>query len=184
MDDNYTLEFCYTSPMSAPAYLPHQLTENVKILQKACLVHNGEVLLLRRPLDDASRPGCWDCPGGNSEWPVSVTEPTANLHQQDIAREVQEETGLDLDPSRFDLDSLAYIETFFEPHRQVFTVLFGWWVPMPDTFDRTTVRLSDEHTELAWTTFAQAQTFDFGGERGSFMNRILAGAAHRSGLPD
>lgn len=152
---------------------PHQLTPNVKLLQKVVLEHDGLVLILRRDANSFSRPDCWDFPGGNSEWPTDIVEPTSNLHQRDAAREVLEETGIHLVPAEFSQENLVYLETFFDPNKQIFTVLFGWHIPLPRNFDRNSIRLSHEHTEFSWIKPEEAQTFDFGGKKGEFLQRIL-----------
>lgn len=154
----------------------HQLTNNVKLLQKCLLVHNGELFLVQREPNSTSRPNCWDFPGGNSEWPTDIAEPTVNLHQQDIAREIQEEAGLTLDPEIFTLDHLILFETFFDPEKQMFTVLTGWRIDLPTDFDRTTIHLSEEHVDHTWATPSHALNFDFGGPRGRFMQRMIQGA--------
>lgn len=152
---------------------PHQLTPNVKLLQKIVLERDGKILLLRRDANSFSRPNCWDFPGGNSEWPAEVIEPTSNLHQRDASREVYEETGIHIDPSEFSRGNLVYVETFFDPNKQVFTVLFGWRVSARTDI----IKLSEEHTEYVWITPSEAQSFDFGGKKGEFLLRILQSRA-------
>lgn len=152
---------------------PHQLTPNVKLLQKVVLQHRGRVLLLKRDAASFSRPLVWDFPGGNSEWPSEIVEPTANLHQRDAAREVFEETGIHVNPAEFKQDALVYLETFFSPDRQIFTVLLGWRIKLLDDFEPEQVRLSEEHVEFAWLPLKEALDQDFGGSRGEFLRRIL-----------
>lgn len=159
-----------------PALAPHQLTANVKLLQKAVLIHQGEVLLLQRVADDQSRPNCWDTPGGNSEWPDFADQPLDNPHLADICREIAEESSLQIDPKTLTHEALVYHETYYEPAREIFTVLFGWRISLPDSFDRARVQLSHEHQNFAWVTPEQAQTYDFGGPKGDFMKKILAAA--------
>lgn len=88
-------------------FFQHQLTENVKLLQKAVIIRQSgsaiEALLLQRSETAASRPNCWDLPGGNSEWPVLGQSSIANLHLGDIKREILEETSLQVDEQNFDL---------------------------------------------------------------------------------
>lgn len=154
----------------------HQLTENVKLLQKAVLLHRGEVLLLQRSSAEQSRPNCWDTPGGNSEWPTGHTQNVSNPHFVDICREIQEETGIAINPQSLAHTQVVYHETFYEPEREVFTVLFGWKIVLPEDFDRNQVRVSTEHRDFMWATPDMAQEQDFGGVRGAFMNRILSTA--------
>jgi 8-oxo-dGTP pyrophosphatase MutT (NUDIX family) len=159
-----------------PPIAPHQLTTNVKLLQKAVLIHRGEVLLLQREPNDQSRPNCWDTPGGNSEWPEQTAQPQSNPHLADICREIEEESSIVLDPATLNHDSLVYHETYYEPAREIFTVLFGWRIELPDEFNRSQVDISEEHQGAQWVTPQQAQDFDFGGPKGEFMKKIIAAA--------
>lgn len=154
----------------------HQLTNNVKLLQKAVLIHNGRFLIVKRDANSKSRPECWDLPGGNSEWPESSNENMANMHQKDIAREIKEETGLTVFDQHFTLDNLTLFRTFFEAEKQVYTVITGWKVEMPSDFERSQVVLSDEHTEHKWITFEELVDYDFGGKKGEFIKDIIRGA--------
>jgi 8-oxo-dGTP pyrophosphatase MutT (NUDIX family) len=154
----------------------HQLTSNVKLLQKVVVQHQDKILLLQREPQSLSRPNYWDVPGGNSEWPTGLTEPTSNLHQADAAREVQEESGITIDPTEFTLDKLVYFETFFHPQKQVFTILCGWKIRLPNNFDPASVVISDEHSRYQWLNYTEALQQDFGGPVGSFMNRIISAA--------
>lgn len=143
----------------SPSRLQHRLTQDVKLLQKAVIVHQGAVLLLQRDALAASRPLLWDLPGGNSEWPDTSREGT-NLHQQDIAREILEETGITIVPEHFSLDALVYFQTYFL--EDVFSIIVGWQVELPTDFDRDAIRLSEEHTTHKWVPFDEASTYDFG----------------------
>jgi 8-oxo-dGTP pyrophosphatase MutT (NUDIX family) len=159
-----------------PPTVAHQLTENVKLLQKAVLIHQGEVLLLKRDMNDTSRPNCWDTPGGNSEWPESSVDPQNNLHLKDICREIQEEAAITISPDSLTHQNLVYHETYYEPAREVFTVLFGWRILLPVDFDRASVQISHEHQAAEWVTPEKALNYDFGGPKGDFMKKILAAA--------
>lgn len=142
------------------AQTPHQLTPDVKILQKVVMVYKGRVLLLQRDPRSKKRPEKWDLPGGNSEWPTQEQEGSTGLHQADVAREVKEETGITVTASHFTLDKMVYFDTtFFD---DVFTVLTGWMVELPHDFDTTSVQLSDEHSEYEWVLFDDARNYDFG----------------------
>lgn len=144
--------------MVVPA--PHQLTPDVKLLQKAVLVHKGRVLLLQRDPSSKSRPEKWDLPGGNSEWPTEEKLGSRGLHQDDVAREIKEETGITVIPGHFTLNKMVYFDTtFFD---DVFTVLTGWMVELPHDFDPEQVVLSEEHTTYEWVAFDDAREYDFG----------------------
>lgn len=152
-------------------HAPHQLTSNVKLLQKVVLSWNGQVLMLQRDGGSISRPLCWDLPGGNSEWPQNITTPTSDLHKLDAAREIQEETGLVVEASEFSQDKLAYLETFFDPQAQIFTVLLGWKIELKNA--PQAVQLSEEHADSRWVSIDDALKLDFGGQKGSFLAKIL-----------
>ncbi|MCB9801061.1 MAG: NUDIX domain-containing protein [Pseudomonadales bacterium] len=141
------------------ARAPHQLTEDVKLLQKVVIVHKGKVLLLQRDPDSATRPEKWDLPGGNSEWPAEEKLGSRGLHQEDVAREIKEETGITVLPGHFTLDKMVYFDTTF--FNDVFTVLTGWMVELPHDFDTDLVVLSEEHTTYEWAEFDDAREYDF-----------------------
>ncbi len=156
--------------------LKHQLTANVKLLQKAALIRQqagqAQVLLLRRSSDALSRPDCWDLPGGNSEWPASEQPSAADLHLADIAREIAEETGLQVAPAAFTLDQLTHFSTFFDADRQIYTVIAGWLVDFADT-NQAPVQISPEHQDFAWVTAAELSAYDFGGDKGAFVVEMI-----------
>ena len=158
--------------MNSPQFYKHQLTENVKLLQKAAIIRNNngqrEVLILQRTADSTSRPNCWDLPGGNSNWPKDLDSSAANLHQADITREIEEETSLKTDPKNFTLDNLAHFSTYFEQSKQIFTVICGWKLAASAT-DGAEVQLSDEHQAFEWVTAEDLSNYDFGGDKGKFV---------------
>lgn len=151
----------------------HQLTQNVKILQKAVLIHNGRFLILQREADAKSRPLCWDLPGGNSEWPEKTTENQENLHQEDVAREIKEETGVTVFAEHFTLENMTFFRTFYDVENDVYSIITGWKVDLPSDFDRDQVILSDEHIDQKWVTFDELDEYDFGGRRGEFVKDII-----------
>lgn len=150
----------------------HQLTENVKLLQKAAIIRQSdsglEVLLLQRSENALSRPNCWDLPGGNSEWPEQSQISAANLHVRDIKREIQEETALEVPESAFDLNKLVHFSTYFDSEKQVFTVICGWLVIFSSP-NQTEIQISSEHQNYIWASPANLANYDFGGDSGSFV---------------
>lgn len=140
--------------------LAHQLTVNCKLLQKAVLIHDKSFLLLKRQPEAATRPNCWDLPGGNSEWPDHLTEFTRSLHREDLVREILEETGITIDPEAVFQRDLVYFDTTFEPDKNIYGVLCGWRQNLNST--RPNITLSAEHTEYVWTTPDHLKEFDFG----------------------
>lgn len=154
------------------AKLSHQLTENVKLLQKTVLIHNGEALLLKRSSDSKSRPEKWDLPGGNSEWP-DQNQSGFGLHQLDIAREIIEETAVTVNKEKFTLENLVYFDTFFDQNKQIYSIICGWKYFLPDDFDRLQIKISTEHIEANWANSNNLSQFDFGGEHGEFVKQMI-----------
>jgi 8-oxo-dGTP pyrophosphatase MutT (NUDIX family) len=152
--------------------LQHQLTENVKLLQKVAIIRlnnsEPEVLLLQRSVNALSRPSCWDLPGGNSEWPSSAQISAANLHLSDISREILEETSLSVSENNFDLDKMVHFSTYFDNGKQIFTVICGWMVDFSLT-NQSEIQISDEHQNYIWASQANLANYDFGGENGAFV---------------
>jgi 8-oxo-dGTP pyrophosphatase MutT (NUDIX family) len=157
-------------------FLPHQLTSNVKLLQKAAIIRHqdgeAQVLLLKRSQDALSRPNCWDLPGGNSEWPAEDQGSAANLHLADLAREVQEETALQIEQSDLTLTKLTHFSTFFDADKQMFTVIAGWMIDFAKTAQNQ-IQISTEHQDFAWVSAADLVQYDFGGEKGRFVVNII-----------
>lgn len=152
----------------------HQLTDSVKLLQKVVLLADDRVLLLKRSPDAKTRPGCWDLPGGNVEWPKSKTD-VASGHVQELVREVREETGLQLDEPTLASLSICLAETYFEANQQRYTVILGWALFSP-VLSEQKITLSDEHTESAWVPLTEAVEYDFGfaGGTDGFITKLLA----------
>lgn len=150
----------------------HQLTENVKLLQKAAIIRqNGEtpeVLLLQRSADAQSRPGAWDLPGGNSEWPHPEQNSVSNLHLDDISREISEETSLSVLQNAFALSQLIHFSTYFDSEKQVFTIICGWLIDFSST-NQVEIVISSEHQNYIWASQANLANYDFGGDSGSFV---------------
>jgi 8-oxo-dGTP pyrophosphatase MutT (NUDIX family) len=157
--------------------IKHQLTENVKLLHKVALVANDKVLILKRAEDATSRPGKWDLPGGNCEWPNSLNSNQINPHQVDISREIKEETGIEIAPVEFDITKLAYFATYFEYERQLYSVNCGWIVSLGKEFANHNhlppVSISSEHVDYKWITLDQLDQYDFGGPERDYETAII-----------
>lgn len=151
---------------------PHQLTENVKLLHKIAIIAGGEVLLLKRAMDSTNRPGCWDLPGGNSEWP-ETTISGFNLHAHDVVREIKEETHILADSTSINQTALIYFSTYFDANKQIYTVICGWKLTLDN---QPQVILSHEHSEYIWAEVAHLDSFDFGGAKGEFIKNIITNA--------
>ncbi len=159
--------------MSANLKVPHQLTHNVKLLHKVALVVEDEVLILKRSPQAKSRPGKWDLAGGNSEWPHHLSQAELNPHQLDVAREIKEETGIEVDPAWFSFDNLVYFATYFSPKKEIFSVNCGWQVTDLTAEAKQRVTISAEHTDYAWITLDQLDQYDFGGSDRDYETKII-----------
>lgn len=159
--------------------IPHQLTQNVKLLHKAAVVMDGKVLILKRSADSKSRPEKWDLPGGNSEWPAQTSDFAKNLHQADIAREIQEETGLLVDPQVFTVENLVYFATYFNPEKQLYSVNCGWQVLDAVKTSLESVKLSSEHTQFQWIHLSELNDYDFGPQDRDFEIETIRQALTR-----
>lgn len=154
---------------------PHQLTKDVKLLQKVALKHGDKILILKRDENTHSRPLAWDLPGGNVEWPETL-ENKGSFHQEDATREVLEESGVEVSLDQFITENLVYFSTFFEAQKQVFSVIVGWKVDLPEDFDEESIKLSIEHINYEWITKDQLDNFDFGGSKGEFVKQMIKAA--------
>lgn len=161
--------------------LAHQLTRQVKLLHKAVIINQDQVLILKRVAEVKSRPNCWDLPGGNSEWPASNTVSQFNLHQLDIKREIQEETGFLADQRIFDLPHLIYFSTFFDQTAEVYSIICGWRVLASEieNFKANQVQIQiKEHSQYSWVNQANLSNYDFGQAKGKFLIEIINHAFH------
>lgn len=150
----------------------HQLTDDVKLLQKVVLIHGDKFLILQREENAFSRPLAWDLPGGNAEWPETL-EDKENPHQSNVSREVFEETGIEVSDDLFTTENLVELRTYFEAQDQVFSVITGWRVKLNDDFNEEDVQISHEHTNYRWITLEQLNDHDFGGFKGEFIKQII-----------
>lgn len=148
--------------------LNHQLTENVKVLQKAVLIHDGKCLVLKRSEKSQSRPGKWDLPGGNVEW-LQEKQNVRDPHVAELLRELVEETGIIVND--FDLEN-CHVGTFFNAGEDMYTIILGWKIHLSQIPE---VKLSDEHTEYAWMALHEGPNYDFGfaGEKGGFIRSMI-----------
>lgn len=165
-----------------------KLSENIKFLHKVVMIHEDEILILKRSSTADSRPEKWDLPGGNAEWPATtMTKPTKDPHALDVVREILEETGIEVNSNIF-ADSLSgknnnLIDffSFFEPDRQVYSIACGWKLQLSGSkqerdltdFDRDSITISDEHMESRWVKPNEIDDYDFGGEPGEFIKTII-----------
>lgn len=150
----------------------HQLTNDIKLLQKIVLIHDNKFLIMQRSESSHSRPLAWDLPGGNSEWPESL-ENKENLHKNDAVREIFEETGIELDSEKIEMENLVDFRTFFDAKNQVYSVIVGWKINLDENFDEKSVEISDEHISFKWIAIEELDDFDFGGNKGEFVKNTI-----------
>lgn len=155
-----------------------QLTENVKLLQKAVLMHRGKILLLKRSETAKTRADQWDLPGGNSEWPQEKEGIIRDIHLVDLKREILEETGIGAEQFT-NTPQLVSFETCFEVERNIYTVIVGWRIELVDIFVKESVLVSGEHSEYRWVSPDEISTYDFGFAGGGegFITRIIEHAS-------
>ncbi|MBP7875910.1 NUDIX domain-containing protein [Candidatus Woesebacteria bacterium] len=153
----------------------HRLTEKVKLLQKAVLVHQGKMLILRRSENSKTRANQWDLPGGNSEWPVEKEGIIRDVHIVDLKREILEETNIGADMFAT-TPKLVSFETCFEAEVDIYTIIAGWRVELEPAFVKENLQLSDEHSECQWISPEEITHFDLGFAGGGegFITRIIA----------
>jgi 8-oxo-dGTP diphosphatase len=156
-----------------------QLTANVKFVQKVALVHEGKVLLVKRSPTSVTRPGAWDLPGGNAEWPEAAAA-TRDVHLQDAVREVQEETGVLLSAQQLPEENMVLFFTYFEPEVQRYSFGAGWYVALGAEFNPGSIKLSNEHTEYVWVTANELDGYDFGEPVGTYVKTIAQKALQRT----
>lgn len=112
----------------------HEYWRNPKPCGGACVVNNGELLLVLRANDPGA--GLWDLPGGfcdPEEHPLATAK-----------REVQEETGLSLHSMRF---LGMWIDTYGneDPPEVTLNIYFVGQADRPEL-----ARTSDETAEIRW----------------------------------
>lgn len=116
-------------------------------MQKAVLVHDGKLLMLRRSESDVRRPLEWDLPGG-------IREPNEGLIES-LKREVREECGLeskDLTPVYTKTELREWIDKQTN-QKHIMNVVYIFYIGHTDSED---VNLSEEHIEFQWEELEMA----------------------------
>ena len=142
---------------------------NTKILLK-CLIKDqkGLFLTLRRSSDSFSRPDKWDLPGGNLDksdleqnFLHSGKGDSQDILNLAITREIQEETGLKIDPSEL---AVLNVASGYIPEKDLFVIAVVYVYTTTVSLDIT---LSPEHTEFDWVTTKEfLDEFDVGDDGG------------------
>ncbi len=130
------------------------------VANKALIVNSsGKVLLLRDAGvgDHANSKGKWDVPGGRME--------ANETPQNALAREIYEETGLEIDPANakpFHVGLWGVAgDVINEPIVGIFYVVH---------INQVDFKLSNEHTEMIWIDPLQTLPEDFSGDIRTIIN--------------
>lgn len=118
-----------------------------EIGQKALIVKDNQILVIKRDGAVEGLIDLWDFPGGRIKWGESVKEGLKN--------ELKEETNLELRTIGLPLSVI----TFFPSHMsavQLMRLIYPVTVSSPDT-----IKLSKEHSEYRWVDYAHALELSF-----------------------
>ena len=114
----------------------------VKVVSKALIKNkNGKYLLLYKGDTHPNFPGHLDLPGGEVE--------TKETPRTTTAREIQEETGIYIDPNSLNM-------LFTKQYKNTKHMLFGVTIDDTDTY----IELSWEHKDYNWMTLAEILNVD------------------------
>lgn len=151
------------------------LLQNVKLIQKALIIdQNGKFLALRRSADSFSRPEKWDLPGGNLDkadildsYNLSGKGNQNDILIKSIAREIAEETGIEID--------LKQIKTLlnasgYNPDKEIFTIALVYVCNL--NLSEPKIQLSNEHSEYQWLLKSDFLKLDVGDDGGLIVSTI------------
>jgi 8-oxo-dGTP pyrophosphatase MutT (NUDIX family) len=120
------------------------------------IVHkDGKYLILRRPAHEEKFPGMWTVPGGNldtedyQKLSANAAGIWYNIIEHLVAREVKEETGLDITNVRY-LLSLSYMK------KKGPSLVLSMYA----TCSNTHVQLEEGHDEYAWVSVQEAKEYE------------------------
>jgi len=142
---------------------------NVKVLQKAVVVDEEDNMLAirREETGFGARLGMWDLPGGSmslNDLKGSAGKP----HKEAIAREIKEETGLDVDGI-----DVVYADSGIKETKSAGNVLImaiGYRCRIKGV--KPSVTLSEEHIESKWVPEDEFSQLDFGDD-GGFHSSVV-----------
>lgn len=111
-----------------------RLGNKIVVAVKGIIVHNNEVLIIKRADNDEAGAGIWEFVGGKIEFGEEL--------EYALTREIIEEVGIDVD-----IEKLLYATTFkTDPTRQVVIIAYKCHAK------NSNVKLSEEHSEYTWVT--------------------------------
>lgn len=130
-----------------------------RVVSTAIIYKDGKYLITQRSPEKKAWPGKWTVPGGGLEIDDYINTPPTTSDtdkiwyfalEQNLRREVREETGLEIGPVSYLLD-LAFIRPDNIP---VLTLSF--YAPWASG----EVQLNSENIASAWVTAEEAKTYD------------------------
>jgi 8-oxo-dGTP pyrophosphatase MutT (NUDIX family) len=150
-----------------------ELLQNVKLLQKAIIIdQSGKILALRRSKDSFSRAQKWDIPGGNLDkadilesYIQSGKGDQGDILIKSIAREIVEETGIEIDLKEVKPISNA---SGYNLEKEIFTIALVYICNLNITEPK--IQLSSEHSEYVWLLKNDFQKLDVGDDGGLIMS--------------
>lgn len=116
---------------------------------------DGKILLIRRPENDNLFPNQWCLPGGHRQDDETILD--------GAKRETREETGIDC-------KSLNRLWKWTYPDG--FETVFFYGIEGED-FDKTDVKLSDEHIDFLWAEPEQALSMNLSGTLKEPLSKII-----------
>lgn len=147
--------------------------DTMKVLQKCAVVNSkGEIIALKRRMEDKSRPGKWDLPGGNLDpedierWKDKSGRGDENdILVRSVTREVDEETGLKVIEGSV---KSIYAASGVNDKKKMFVIGIGYQALVEDG----EVKLSFEHQDYKWVSLEEMKKLDVGDD-GGFIKGIL-----------
>lgn len=118
--------------------------EKATFVQKVVIKHpsDNKFLILVRNMNDKSRPGDFDIPGGSLK--------DGELHEEALRREVKEETGLEITNI-----NPVVVNTNYDANENKYFVYIGY----QSTATSTDVILNpEEHSSFIWMTAAEFES--------------------------
>jgi 8-oxo-dGTP diphosphatase len=108
---------------------------------KAFIIHNGQLLIMKRRPNDPQKPGAWDIPGGRLELGEDPFE--------GLKREAREEIGCEIE-----IEMPISVHHFVRDDGQKITLTIYL-----SKFLSGDIKLSEEHTEYKWIDLNEAPNF-------------------------